>query len=89
MPQEATTNETPKSESSSEEGERSSSSSDDERRSSASRKSTLSSSKIVQAIFEAIPKYDGEGDVQKLLDFADKVDDYVNTSRWRPLQWAP
>ncbi len=83
-PQGATTNEPQKSESSSEEGESSVSSSDDERRSSASRKSTLSSSKIVQTIYEAIPKYDGEGDVQKLLDFADKVDDYVNTVDMAP-----
>src|ERR1035438_2332314 len=82
-PQEATTNETPKSESSSEEEESSSSPSDDERRSSASRKSTLSISKIVQAIYKAIPKYDGEGDIQKLLDFTDKVDDYVNRSEER------
>src|SRR5277367_4236194 len=40
-------------------------STDDENRSSASsKKSTIPSSKIVQTIYDAIPKYDGEGDVQ-------------------------
>ena len=29
-------------------------------------------------IYNAIPKYDGEGDIQKLLDFADKVEGYIN-----------
>ena len=58
--------------------------SDEERRSSASRKSTLSNSKIVQTIYDAIPKYDGDGDVQKLLDFADKVEDYVNIVEMTP-----
>ena len=32
----------------------------------------------MQTIYKAIPKYDREGDIQKLLDFADKLDDYVN-----------
>ena len=34
---------------------------------------TLLNSNIVQTMYDAIPKYDSEGDVQKLLDFADKV----------------
>src|SRR5277367_5607499 len=54
-------------------------STDDENKSSASsKKSMIPSSKIVQTIYNAIPKYYGEGDVQRLLDFTDKVEDYID-----------
>ena len=46
-----------------------------------SRKSTRSiklSDHILQNLYNNIPRYDGEGDVQKLYDFIDKVDSYLN-----------
>ena len=32
---------------------------------------------MVKSIYDNIPQYNGDGDIQKLLDFTDKVDDYL------------
>jgi hypothetical protein len=32
---------------------------------------------IIKSIYDNIPQYSGDGDIQKLLDFSDKVDDYL------------
>ena len=39
---------------------------------------------ITKNLYENIPKYDREDDVQKLLDFIDKVDDYLEVARLDP-----
>src|SRR5579871_1000833 len=36
---------------------------------------------ILQNLYNSIPKYDGEGDIQKLYDFIDKVESYLNMTR--------
>ena len=32
---------------------------------------------MVKSVYDNIPRYDGEGDIQKLLNFIDKVEDYL------------
>ena len=32
---------------------------------------------MVKSIYDNIPQYSGDGDIQKLLDFIDKVDNYL------------
>jgi transposase InsO family protein len=32
---------------------------------------------VIHDLYTSIPRYDGEGDIHKLLDFTDKVDDYL------------
>ena len=32
---------------------------------------------MTKSIYDNIPQYNGDGDIQKLLDFVDKVDDYL------------
>ena len=39
---------------------------------------------VTKNLYENIPKYDGESDIQKLLDFIDKVDDYLEIARLDP-----
>src|SRR5215471_11824478 len=36
---------------------------------------------ILQNLYNSIPKYDREGDIQKLYDFIDKVESYLNVTR--------
>src|SRR5579871_6457185 len=36
---------------------------------------------ILQNLYNSIPKYDGERDIQKLYDFIDKVESYLNMTR--------
>src|SRR5579871_2534768 len=35
-------------------------------------------------IYENIPRYDGKGDIKKLLDFIDKADDYLKVANLKP-----
>src|SRR5579871_2782907 len=39
---------------------------------------------ISKHIYENIPRYNGEGDVEKLLDFIDKADDYLEVANLEP-----
>ena len=39
---------------------------------------------ILKSIYDNIPQYSGDGDIQKLLDFVDKVDDYLNIADTTP-----
>ena len=39
---------------------------------------------ISKYLYENIPRYDGEGDVEKLLDFIDKADDYLEVANLEP-----
>src|SRR5579871_1508012 len=39
---------------------------------------------VTKNLYENIPKYNRESDVQKLLDFIDKVDDYLEVARLDP-----
>ena len=46
---------------------------------SSSNMTTISSnfhSRIIKSIYDNIPHYNGDGDIQTLLNFTDKVDDY-------------
>ena len=36
-----------------------------------------STNALVKSIYDNIPQYSGDGDIQRLLDFVDKVDDYL------------
>ena len=40
---------------------------------------------MVKSIYDNIPQYNGDGDIQKLLDFIDKVDDYLVIANTTPM----
>ena len=53
--------------------------SDDSRRSNISVESSIAlmhQSNLVKSMYDAVPRYDGDGDVQKLLEFIDKMESY-------------
>ena len=41
--------------------------------------------RMVMSIYESIPQYNGDGDIQKLLDFVDKVNDYLSIADIMPI----
>jgi hypothetical protein len=42
-----------------------------------SKKAMMAEQNLTNQIYGEIPKYDGEGDIQKLMDFIDKVENYL------------
>ena len=40
---------------------------------------------MVKSIYESIPQYNGDGDIQKLLDFIDKVNNYLSIADTIPI----
>ena len=50
----------------------------DRKSSTSSKKSQSSIASICKSLYNNIPKYDSDGNVQKLLDFIDKVKNYLN-----------
>ena len=49
----------------------------EESRSSSIVSDNRSNNGMVKSVYDNIPRYDGEGDIQKLLNFIDKVEDYL------------
>jgi len=50
-----------------------------------SRKVMLAEQNLTNQLYTEIPKYDGEGDIQKLMEFIDKVENYLEMVEFSPL----